>query len=805
MPSGVVLGTLDTWMLGQQSRRMLAAGIGASVARKEDERFLRGRGQYVGDFRIPGLREVVFVRSPVAHARITAIVFPEKHRDVVFTAGDLAGVKPIRAATSVSGFKHAHEPILAAGKVRFVGEIIAACVGRSRAEAEDIASSVQPEFEELTAVVDMLEGCKVEAPLVHEDWHDNVFVTFRADTGIHAVASTAAIKVTRKIRTARQCMLPLEGRGVVAWWDNRLRYLTVVTATQMPHIVQTGIAERLGLSDGAVRVISPDVGGGFGYKGLLCREEVALGWLALHVGRPLRWLEDCREQLSANANCREHHYVITAYAGADGRLLGIDCEAAVDAGAYSVYPTSAALEAGMIPSLLPGPYDFGAYRCSAAAIATNKCPILPYRGVARSGVCLAIELVMDAVARQAGIEPYEARLRSLVRPDQMPYDNVVNKHFDSGDYPECLRRAVAAIDVGGVRRRQQRGEPDGRLIGVGLAIFCEQGAHGTSVLASWGRPVVPGYEPAVARLTTDGDLEIRVGTHSHGQGHETTFAQIAHEITGVALDRIKILQGDTLYAPFSTATWGSRSLVMGGGAVGEACKALGGRIARIGASLLQADPAAVTVRNGCVQGSTGRVTFREVARAWYLEPQNLGPDVDTGGLEVTAGYRAARDSGTFSYAVHAAVVVVDPETGLLQILDYVVVEDGGVLVNPMIVDGQIRGGTAQGIGTCIYEAMPFDARGQPLAGTLADYLLPGACEIPQIRIFHMETPSPYTSFGAKGIGEGGAVGPPAAIMSAVNDALHRIGVELCDLPLSPQRILKAIATVRADTGKAGRF
>jgi len=446
---------------------------------------------------------------------------------------------------------------------------------------------------------------------------------------------------------------------------------------------------------------------------------------------------------------------------------------------------------------LPGPYDFAAYRCNAAAIATNKCPVLPYRGVARSGVCLAIELVMDAIARQAGIEPYEARLRSLVRPDQMPFDNVMNKHFDSGDYPQCMRRAVAAIDVESVRRRQKRGEPDGRLIGVGLAIFCEQGAHGTSVLASWGRPVVPGYEPAIARLTTDGDLEIRVGTHSHGQGHETTFAQIAHEMTGVAFDRIKILQGDTLYAPFSTATWGSRSLVMGGGAVGEACKALAGRIVRIGASLLQADPATVTVRNGCVQGSAGSVTFRDVARAWYLEPQHLPPDVDTGGLEVTAGYRAARDSGTFSYAVHAAVVAVDRETGLIQILDYVVVEDGGVLVNPMIVDGQICGGTAQGIGTCIYEAMPFDACGQPLAGTLADYLLPGASEIPQIRVLHMETPSPYTSFGAKGIGEGGAVGPPAAIMSAVNDALRGLGVEFCDLPLSPQGILNAIEAVRA--------
>jgi carbon-monoxide dehydrogenase large subunit len=283
---------------------MVATGIGASVGRKEDERFLRGRGQYVGDFRIAGAREVAFVRSSVAHGYLRSITVPEKHKGMVVTADDLTSVKPIRTTSSVSGLKHSREPILATGKVRFVGEIVAACVGRSRAEAEDVAASVQLEFEELTAVVDMLEARKAAAPLVHDDWNDNVFVTFMADTGIEAVASTAVIKVTRAIRTSRQCMLPLEGRGVVAWWDDRLSYLTVITATQMPHIVQTGLAECLGLSDGAVRVISPDVGGGFGYKGLLCREEVVLGWLALHFGHPLRWLEDCSGITRGRDCCR---------------------------------------------------------------------------------------------------------------------------------------------------------------------------------------------------------------------------------------------------------------------------------------------------------------------------------------------------------------------------------------------------------------------------------------------------------------------------------------------------------------------
>ena len=767
-------------------------GVGASVLRKEDDRFLRGRGQYVADFRFPNSREVAFVRSTVAHGRIRKIHIPDEHRNAVFTASDLADVKPIRAATALSGFKHSSEPILALDKVRYVGELVAICVAGSRAQAEDVAASVIVDYEELQPVVDMLAARRPDAPLVHEEWADNVFIEFFQDGAIDRVAETAAIKVTREIRTARHCMFPMEGRGVVAYWDSRLGFLTVVSATQMPHLVQRGLAECLGLNDGSIRVISPDVGGGFGYKGLLCREEVALAWLAIRGGTTVRWLEDCREHLSANANCREHHYRITGYADSEGRLLALDCVAHVDAGAYSTYPISSALEAAQVTSLLPGPYDFNLYRCRSAAVATNKCPILPYRGVARTGVCLAVEAIMDAIARQAGLEPYEVRLKNLVRPEQMPFENVTKRQFDSGDYPEALRRAVAAIGLPAIRERQLKGEADGRLIGVGFSIFCEQGAMGTTVLAAWGRPVVPGYEQATVRLTADGDLEIRVGTHSHGQGHETTLAQVAHEILGVDFDRIKVLQGDTLYSPFSTGTWASRSIVMAGGAVAQSSRLLAERIGRIGAWLLQTDPADVRIANGSVVGRGASVTLREVARAWYLQPQHLPSDVDPGGLEVTSGYRPARDTGTFSYASHAALVAVDPGTGLIEILDYVVVEDGGKLVNPMIVDGQVQGGTAQGIGTCLLEAVPFDAQGQPLASTMLDYLLPGASEVPDIRVLHMETPSPHTEFGMKGIGEGGAIGPPAAIVSAVNDALRAIGAEVHDLPLTPERILEAI-------------
>ncbi len=773
------------------SRNTTSQGIGASALRVEDDRFLRGKGQYVADYLMPGTMEVAFVRSPVAHGILRDVVVPAHLSGSVFTARDLEGVKPIVSAPPLPNFKRSAEPILASGKVRYAGEIVAMCLAATRAEAEDIAAEVALDIDELPALTDMLAAAKPGAPLVHETWADNIVIAYADSRGFDAEPD-APIKITRDIRTARHCMYPVEGRGALAYRDARLGYLTLVTSSQFPHCVQTGLAECLGLEDREIRVIAPDVGGGFGYKGVLTREEVALAWLALKLDQPVRWIEDSREHLSANANCREHHYKITAWATRDGRLQAIDCVAHVDAGAYSAFPTAASLEAAQIANLLPGPYDFPAYRVKSSAVATSKCGILPYRGVARTGVCLAIEVVMDEIARQTGLEPHEVRLRNLATPERMPFKNVVGKVFDSGDHRECVRRAVEAIGWQSVRARQGKGEADGRRVGVGLSFFVEQGAHGTTVLAGWGRPIVPGYEQAHMRLTADGGIEVRVGTHSHGQGHETTYAQIVHEILGVDIARIKVLQGDTIYTPYSTGTWGSRSIVMGGGAVSRAAKTIAQRAARIGAHLLQADPAIARVENGHVIAGAGSVSLKDVARAWYLQPQTLPPDVETAGLDVTAGYRAASDAGTFSYAAHAAVVAVDTETGRIEILDYVVVEDGGTLVNPMIVDGQIRGGVAQGIGTALYEETPFDARGQPLATSLGEYLLPDATTVPSIRIGHMETPSPHTEHGAKGIGEGGAVGPPAAIVSAVNDALRHLGVEVHDLPLTPQRVVAAI-------------
>jgi carbon-monoxide dehydrogenase large subunit len=648
-------------------------------------------------------------------------------------------------------------------------------------------------------VHDMLAAPLPSQPLIHDGWSMNAFLETRRDDDVSGLDAVAAAKVTRTLRTSRQCMAPIEGRGVLAEWDPRLEQMIITTSTQMPHVTKSGLADCLGLDEGQVRIVSPDVGGGFGYKGILLPEEIVCASIARQLGRPVRWLEDRYEQLTG-ANCREHHYVITAWADRAGRLLGVECEATVDAGAYSSYPFGACLEAAQIGSILPGPYILPLLRCHTISACTNKPPILPYRGVARTGVCYAMETTLDALARQLGITAEAIRFANLVPPDAMPYRNLVGKVFDSGDYPESLRRAVAAFDLDALRARRARGE----TVGFGLATFCEQGAHGTSVYHAWGIPFVPGFEQAYVRLSPDGVLEVRVGVHSHGQGMETTLAQVAHEILGIHPDKVRVVHGDTALTPYSTGTWGSRAMVMAGGAVAEACRQLGERIAAIGAALLQVRADEVEIADGKVRRKDsvgvdggGSVSIADVAYTWYRAPQNLPPGVNKGGLEITAGYRPDPDTGTHSYACHAAVVTVDTATGAVVLEDYLIVEDGGKLVNPMIVDGQVLGGLAQGIGTALYEEMPYDETGQPLAVTLADYLLPGTTDVPDVRLDHMETLSPWTTFGQKGIGESGAIGPPAAIVNAINDALAPLGAEVTDLPASPPRVLAAIAAARA--------
>ena len=767
-------------------------GVGAALRRKEDWRHLHGRGQFVSDIRLPGMLEVAFVRSPVAHGIVRSI---EAQKGKVFTARDFPTLKPIVAVTKMEGFKPSEHPPLATDRVRFAGEPVAMAIGETRSEAEDFAEAVPVEIEELPAVVDMLEALKPGAPLVREEWGDNLFVQRDNVYGdLEAARRNAAVTVTREYRMNRQSAVPLEGRATLAVWNDRLEELTVYTGSQSPHQTRVGLAQVLGIEERQLRLVSPDMGGGFGSKRVLYPEEVMVAALALKLKRPVRWLDDKREHILSAIHAREHHHKVTAYADARGRILGLDVQVYVDAGAYSHWPNGPAMESGMAMRNIPGPYAIPAYRCRSYTVATNKSPIGAYRGVARPAACFTIERTIDEVAHAVGREAHVVRMENMVPASAMPYRNVTNLHYDTGDYAESVRRCAELVGFESIRARQKRGERDGRLIGVGFASFTEQTAHGRSEWVSRGVPVIPGWESATARMMSDGSLMLMVGIVSHGQGMETSLAQIAHEELGVDPMKISVRHGDTQVSAFGMGTFASRSIVMSGGAVAKACRALKAKMAAIAAHALKCSREDLQFSDGEIKSKNGSIGFAEIGRIAHLRQEQLPPGVEPL-LEVTATYEPKVDKGVFTYATQAAVVAVDPDTGKVEILDYAVVEDCGTVVNPLIVDGQIVGGIAQGIGTALYEEIPFNEGGQPLATTLADYLLPGAPEIPAIKIGHMSTPTPHTEYGMKGMGEGGAISPPAAIANAIRDALLKIGAEVNETPMTPRRVRAAIEKV----------
>ena len=750
-------------------------GIGASLLRKEDERHLHGRGEFVSDIKLPGTMDVAFVRSPHAHARIKSISVPPESRGRVFTAADLPRIKPIRITVHAAGAKAPAWPPLATDKARYVGEAIAACVAPSRGEAEDLASRVAVDFEVLEAVVDAPRAMHGSRHLVHEQWGDNLYVERVVEGGdIEAAARAAEITVSRQFRMQRQSGAPLEGRAVLAYRDHRLDEVVVYSSTQTPHTLRVALGEFLGIEARRIRVVAPDVGGGFGPKARLYPEEIMLAALALQLDHPVRWVEDRGEHLLTAAHTRDHHYKVTAYADRQGRILGVDAEIVVDAGAYGLWPQGPYQEAAMAARNLPGPYTIANYRARHYTVATNKAPLGPYRGVGRPGACFAIERMVDEVARAVGRDPVEVRAENMVRSAEMPFTTVGGMRLDNGDYPESVRLCAELLDLPGIRARQQKGEPDGRLVGIGFAAFAEQTAHGAAEFVARGAAIIPGFESCTARILPDGSVVLMVGIQSHGQGLETTLSQIAAHELGIDPARISVRHGDTESTAFGFGTFASRSMVMSGGAVARASRMLRDKLCRIGAHLLQCDPAQVRCADGAVLGPQGSVTIGEIAKVAHLRMDGLPPGVDPL-LDATATYEPAIGTGVFSYATHGAVVAVDPETGFIELLDFAVAEDCGTMVNPMIVEGQIRGGVVQGIGTALYEEIPYDEAGQPLTGTLADYLLPGAAELPAIKIAHLHTPAAATEYGMKGMGEGGAVAPPAAIANAVRDALSALG------------------------------
>jgi aerobic carbon-monoxide dehydrogenase large subunit len=770
-------------------------GIGGSILRNEDRRLLSGRSSFIADISQPGMWEVAFLRSSVAHANIVSVQKPEGLENRVFVLGDLGDILPIRAESSAKGFRRSDYPALADNKARFVGEPIAICLGRTRAEAEDVAQQVFVEFEELPPVSDLSQCRDPAYPPIHPGWTDNLFLEAQIDVGdIEAARAEAAVSLTRHYRMNRQAIVSLEGRGVMTYLDERTGELVVYSSTQFPHVIRTALANCLKMKERELRVVAPEVGGSFGVKNNLNPEEIALAALTRKIRKPLRWIEDRREHLIASPHAREHRYEVTVHADRQGLILGLEASIDVDAGAYSVWPWTAPMESGMAIGFLPGTYAIANYRAVARTCASNKSPMGPYRGVGRPGACFAIERTIEELAAHFGLDPIEVRLRNYVRPDQFPWRSAGGKTYDNGDYAAsalAVRRLIKPERISALRERYAGSD---YLIGLGYATYLEQTAHGTAEWVQRGLPVVFGYEQAALQMTPDGMLIIDVPIQNHGQGLETTLAQVANEEIGIDPENVVVRHGDTSLAPYGMGTFASRSMVMSGGAVGCASALLAEKLRKIGAHLLQVSTDDVRLENGfvVVNGPGGaQVSLSEIAVAAFLRPERLPKGVDPG-LSVVASYQTAADTGAWSYGTHAAIVAVDKGTGLVKILDYAIAHDCGRIVNPIIVDGQMMGGLAQGIGTALYEEMPYNGDGQPLASTFMDYLVPGASEMPMARIEHLSSPSPITRYGIKGMGEGGAIPPPAALCNAVNDALRPLGASINETPMTPDRVIRAL-------------
>ncbi len=600
--------------------RSIGRGIGASLLRREDERHLNGRGQFVADIKLPGTMEVAFLRSPHAHARIRSIAVPPAAQGRVFTAADLPRVKPIRVVSHSIGAKSPPWPPLATDKVRYVGEAIAACIAPTRGEAEDLAQSIVVDFDVLTAVVDAPRDMRGSRHPVHEQWGDNLYVEHVLAGGdIEAASRSAEIVLSRDFRMQRQSGAPLECRGVLACRDHRLDEVVLYASTQTPHTMRVALAEILDLEERRIRVVAPDVGGGFGPKARLYPEEIVLAALALELDHPVRWIEDRGEHLLTCAHTRDHHYKLTCYADRDGHIRGVDAEIIVDAGAYGLWPQGPFAEAGMVARALPGPYTFANYRAKHYTVATNKTPLGPYRGVGRPGACFAIERMIDEVAHAVGREPNEVRLLNLVRPEAMPFTTVGGMRLDGGDYPASVELCAELLDLPAIRTRQQSGEAypapaeakpapaeaGDRLVGVGFATFAEQTAHGAAEFAARGAAIIPGFESCTARILTDGGVVLMVGIQSHGQGLETALSQVAAEELGIDPARISVRHGDTESTAFGFGTFASRSMVMSGGAVARASRILRDKLCRIGAHLLQCDAGLGALRRRPGAGAAG--------------------------------------------------------------------------------------------------------------------------------------------------------------------------------------------------------
>jgi aerobic carbon-monoxide dehydrogenase large subunit len=753
------------------------------VKRLEDPRLLRGAGRYLDDVVLPRMLAVAFVRSPHAHARIVAVDVAAARAlsgvAAVVTADELRGrVRPLAPRLVGGTFVPTDWPPLADGEVRFCGEAVAVIAAASPYVAADARELVQVGYEPLPAVVTADDALAAGHVLVQRGW-------CRGD--VEGVFAGAPVVLRERFTHGRVAAAPLEPRGVVADWDGDA--LTVWASTQIPSVLRSTLASALGLDESRVRVLAPDVGGGFGLKTHVFPEDVAVAALARLLGRPVKWVEERREQLTAAAHAREQHVDVEVAADAVGVVRALRARMVSDAGAYHIYPLTAALEPLGSAAILPGPYRVEAYAYEAVAVATHKPPLGAYRGVGMTMGAFVMERMLDLLATRLAVDPTEIRRRNFIARDGYPFTSASGMTYDSGDYPKALEQALALAGYDDLRREQQRARAAGRLVGIGVACYTEYTGMGSEVFRRRGMEDVRGVEGATVTMDPDGGVRCALSFPSQGQGHATTAAQLVADRLGVPLERVRLVPFDTVVAPPGGGTFGSRGAVTMGGTAAVAADHLRARLRMLAARRLEAavDDIVLDAGHAHVRGfAERRIAVAELARLAYSPPlgglpAELGP-----GLSATVYFDSP--APTFSGAVHVAAVEVDGATGRVRVQRYVVVEDCGPVVNPAIVEGQVHGAVAQGLGEALLESLVYDGKGQLLTATLLDYALPRAADVPALEIGHLETPSPFTPGGVKGMGEGGTIGAPAALANAVADAVRALGVGVTRLPVSSESL-----------------
>jgi carbon-monoxide dehydrogenase large subunit len=759
--------------------------VGRSIRRFEDPTLVTGQGHYTAD--LPAAHWVRFVRSPVASGRIERIGVPPGA--TVITASDLDGVKPIKPMLHKFNYVPVTQPVLAVDVVRFVGEPIAAVVAPSKEEAEDLADLVEAEISQDTPVIDARLALAKGAPTVHSEASNNVIVEGRVKTpDFDATRAQAHALIGVEAYSRRQNATPLEARAGHAVYDLASGRVTLTCTTQMPHLARTAIADLLGMPESDLRVIAPDVGGGFGQKASLASEYVMLVWLARRLRSSVAWTEDRRENLMAGFHSRDQVIELEGGFDKDARLISLSADVVANVGAYSCFPTTCGVEPLMAMAELPGPYDVRAYACVSRGVVTHTCPMGPYRGVSRPVITFAMERLMDKAAARLGIDPVEIRRRNLI--DRFPYTSATGLVFDEASYRQTLEMAVDAIDLPRLRAQQKAARAEGRYLGIGFATFSERTGYGSPAFAARGMEITPGWETVEITMDPSGLVETRIGSSPHGQGLRTTLAQIIADELGLEPRQVRIIHGDTDRTPYGWGTFASRSLVIAGGACQIAAQKLRSKLLKIASHLLEASAADIVLEDGIarVAGTDRSVAVATMARQAYYQTHRFKGDIEPG-MSETGSYDPA---GTFSNACHVAVVAVDIETGHVRIERYLVAEDAGRIINPMIADGQVHGGVAQGIGNALLEEIVYSDSGDILTSTLADYLPPTAHEIPEIEMHHMETYSDASITKAKGVGEGGAIGAPAAVLNAINDALAPFNVSIDEIPATPRKIRAAL-------------